>query len=91
MLVLALPNICLDEVRELTPNIQRIEFQVLSTPTLLISYAFTEGVPESLSTTDIISKIFTFGKFQNRYSMQNLDESFILYTCLDYQPGMYRL
>ena len=36
LLVLALPNICLDEVRELTPNIQRIEFQVLSTPALLV-------------------------------------------------------
>ena len=36
LLVLALPSICLDEVRELTPNIQRIEFQVLSTPALLI-------------------------------------------------------
>jgi len=36
LLVLALPSICLDEVRELTPNIQRIEFQVLSIPTLLV-------------------------------------------------------
>ena len=36
LLVLALPNVCLDEVRELTPNIQRIEFQTLSTPALLV-------------------------------------------------------
>ena len=39
--------------RQLTPNIQRIEFRVLSTPVLVIRYAFTEGVPKSLSTRDI--------------------------------------
>ena len=54
LLVLALPNMCLDEVRDnLLLTSKRIEFRVLSTPVLVIRYAFTEGVPKSLSTRDI--------------------------------------
>ena len=87
LLVLALPSICLDEVRELTPNIQRIEFQVLSTPTLLVKVKHLKR--EYLNVYPIYIYMLARSLLLINFKIIvqcRLWTTILFHTCPDYQP-----